>query len=313
VKKWKFDGGISAQYDEDNAAFKRYTVNSVDTLLNINKGFLNFLPSATIVYAIDSSQEIKFTYSKSVQSPWYSQLCDFIDKTNPFNWSVGNSRLEPTVFNNLYLGYSYTKETWNVNADVFYSITNDAISYLTVPVSDIITKTSPDNIAHNGSVGIELSSWVSINKKYDFNLSSSINQTYISSMDLNGNELKENNFGYNFKFNTNIHLSDNTTGTFYINYFSRVITFQGYNYNYINSSISLMHKFFNKKLLLTLGINNFLNNLVQRGSYYYYGGIEENTKQLSSTYEPTYFITLQYKFKQGDRETKDQSGGEESK
>jgi hypothetical protein len=74
-----------------------------------------------------------------------------------------------------------------------------------------------------------------------------------------------------------------------------------------------MHKFFNKKLLLTLGINNFLNNLVQRGSYYYYGGIKENTKQLSSTYEPTYFITLQYKFKQGDRETKDQSGGEESK
>ena len=89
--------------------------------------------------------------------------------------------------------------------------------------------------------------------------------------------LKENNFGYNFKFNTNIHISDKTTGTFYINYFSRVITFEGYNYNYINSSLSLTHKFFNKKLLLTLGVNNILNNLVKRGSYYNYGGIQENT------------------------------------
>jgi outer membrane receptor for ferrienterochelin and colicin len=305
VKKWKFDGGISAQYDEDNVVFKRFTVNSVDTLLNVNKGFLNFLPSATLVYALDSSQEIKFTYSKSVQSPWYSQLCDFIDKTNPFNWSVGNSNLIPAAYNNLYLGYLYTKETWNFNADVFYSITNNSISDLTVPVSDVITIATPENIAHNSSIGIELSSWVSLNKKYDFNFSSSINQTYISSLDQNRNELKESNFGYSFKFNTNIHLSDNTTGTFYVNYFSRVITFQGYNYNYINSSLSVIHKFFNKKLLLTAGVNNILNNLVKRGNYYNYGGIDENTTQFSSNYEPTYFITLQYKFKQGDRETKD--------
>ena len=161
-----------------------------DTLLNVNKGFLNFLPSATIVFSPDSLQEIKFTYSKSVAAPWYTQLCDFIDKTNPFNWAVGNSKLEPTVYNNLYLGYSYNKETWNINTDVFYSITNNDISYLTVPVSDVITITIPENIAHNSSVGIELSSWVSINKKYDFNFSSSINQTYISSIDLSGNESK---------------------------------------------------------------------------------------------------------------------------
>jgi hypothetical protein len=312
VKKWKFDGGVTGQFDKYVDQFKRYNINSVDTLLNINKYFTYLFPSATIVFSADSAEEIKFTYSKNVQSFWFNQLCNFIGKSNPYNWSVGNSALVPTAYNNLYLGYLYHKETWNFNTDVFYSITNNDVSNLTIPVSDIITITKPENVAHNSSLGVELSSWVSIYKKFDLNLSSSINQTYISSVDYYGIESKEKNFGYSFKFNTNIHISDKTTGTFYMNYFSRVITFEGYNYNYINSSISLTQKLLNKKLLLTIGVNNIFNNLAKRGRYYSYAGIQENTSQYSDMYVPTYFITLQYKFKQGDRETKEQAG-EESK
>ena len=305
VKKWKFDIGVSAQFDKNNVTFTRFNVDSEDTLLNVLRNYFHTWPSTTIVFSPDSSQEIKLTYTKSIRSLDYNQLCDFVDKTNQFSWSVGNSKLEPTSFNNFYLGYLYNKSTWNFNADLFYSLTNNAISNIVIPISDVITETIPENVAHNSSVGIELSSWISINKKYDFNLSSSINHTKLSAVDFNGNESKESNFGYNFKFNTNIHINDKTSGTFYVNYFSRAITLQGYKFNYVNSSLSLTRKFFDKKLLLTLGINNILNNLAQRGAYYNYAGIIRNTIQNSSIYIPTYFITLQYKFRQGDRETKD--------
>jgi hypothetical protein len=305
VKKWKFDAGISAEYDKNVIDFTRYTIDSHDTLLSVNKPYLNMLPSATIVYSPDSLQEIKFTYSKSVQTLWYNQLCDFIDKTNPFGWSVGNSKLKLAVYNNFYLGYAYNKETWNINTDIFYSITNNDISNLTIPVTDVITINMPENIAHNSSVGIELSSWVSINKKYDLNFSASVNHTEIRSSDLNGIGLKEKDYGYNFKFNADVHLSKKTIGTFYVNYFSRQIIFTGYNYDYFNSSFSLTHKFFENKFLVTLGVNDILDNLLKQGNYYNYAGFIQNTIQYSSSYIPTFFITLQYKFRQGDRGTKD--------
>ena len=305
IKKWKLDAGISGQYDKNKAEYSRYNNDSKDTLLTIDKYYLKLLPSATIVFSPDSLNEIKFTYSKSIQSLWYEQLCNFIDKSNPYNWSVGNSKLVPTAYNNFYFGYTYNKETWNINTDIFYSITNNDISYLNIPVTDVITETIPENISHNSSVGIELASWVSINKKYDLNFSSALNHTSISSPNLNETNLKEKDFGYNFKFNADIHLSEKTTGTFYINYFSRQIIFTGYNYDYINSSFSLTHKFFENKLMLTLGINNIFDDLLKHGNYYNYSGIIQNTIQYSSSYKPTYFITLQYKFRQGDRGTKE--------
>jgi len=308
VKKWKFDGGISAEYDKNKVDFTRFDIHSSDTLLKVNVDYLFWLPSATIVFSIDSIQEIKLTYSKSVQSIWYNQLCDFVNKESPRNWSSGNSKLKPTAYNNLYLGYTLNHQKWNINTDVFYSITNDDISYLTIPVNEVISITKPANIAHNSKVGVDISAWVSIKEKYDINLSSSINHTYIKTDDLNANGFKKKDFGYNVKLSTDVLFSKRTTGTFYVNYFSREITFEGYKYDYINSSLSVTQKFFDNKLLCTIGINNIFDDLINHGEYYNYGGISKTSFENNSDYKPAYFLTLQYKFRQGDRGTKDAGG-----
>ncbi len=308
LKKWKSDGGISAQYNKNTAEFTRYKISSEDTLLKVNKENFHILPSATIVFSLDSLEEIKFTYSRSIQSLWYGQLCDFVNKENPRNWSSGNSGLNPTAYNNFSLGYTFTKQKWNLSADVFYSTTNNDVSYLTIPVNDVIFITMPENISHKNSIGIELASYVSIKEKYDLNFSSSINHTDISTPELS-NGLKKKDFGFNVKFSADLLFSDKTIGTFYINYFSREITFEGYNYNYFNSSISLTQKFFENKLLITAGVNNIIDDLLKHGSYYSYGGFIQSSSENSSDYKPTYFITLQYKFRQGDRGTQEAGGG----
>ena len=203
------------------------------------------------------------------------------------------------------MGYTYNKQKWNFNADVFYSITNNEISYLTIPYNDVISITTPANISHNSSVGIELASWVSIKEKCDLNFSSSVNHTYIETSNLNDNGLKKKEFGFNVKFSSDIFFSEKTSCTFYINYFSREITFEGYKFDYINSSLSLTHKFFDNKLMLTIGINNVFDDFVKHGSSYNYSGFNKKTIETSSDYQPTYFFTLQYKFRQGDRGTKE--------
>jgi hypothetical protein len=314
LKKWKLDAGISAQYDNNNANYTRYPNGSNDTLLVIKKDYLKFLPSATIVYSLDSLEEFKITYSKSIESLWYDQLCDYIDKSGIYSWSVGNSKLKPVSYNNFYLGYSYSKNFWNFNADIFYSITSNAISYLTFPVTNVITLTIPENVAHNESSGIDLSSWISLKEKYDFNLSSSIYHTYINASGLKidtlgsslpNSSLKKKDYGFNVKFSADIKIGEKLSTSFYVNYFSREITFEGYNFDYVNSAISLTKKFFNRKLLLTIGVNNIFDNIMKHGSYYNYGGITRTTNDTMTKFIPTYFITMQYKFRQGDRGTKD--------
>jgi hypothetical protein len=308
LKKWKFDGGISFDYNKNVVDYTHFNIKSKDTLFHINKDYFYWWPTTTIIFLIDSLQEIKFSYSKSIQSVWYDQLCDFVDKERPRNWSSGNSELKPTAYHNFYIGYLFNKQKWNINLDLFYNITNDDISYLTIPYNDLISFTKPANIAHSNKIGFDISSWISIKEKYDINLSSSINHTYISTADINENEIKKKDFGYNVKLSTDILFNQKISGTFYINYFSREITFEGYKFDYINSSLSITYKFFDNKLLITSGINNLFDDLIDHGSYYNYGGINQTTIENSNYYQPTYFITLQYKFRQGDRGTKDTGG-----
>jgi len=125
---------------------------------------------------------------------------------------------------------------------------------------------------------------------------------------LNANGFKKKDFGYNVKLSTDVLFSKRTTGTFYVNYFSREITFEGYKYDYINSSLSVTQKFFDNKLLCTIGINNIFDDLINHGEYYNYGGISKTSFENNSDYKPAYFLTLQYKFRQGDRGTKDAGG-----
>ena len=304
MRKWKVDGGLSGRYNINDVEFTRFDLNSVDTLLEVKKEYLHFLPSATIVYSLDSLNEIKLTYSKSAESVWFSQLCDFIEKQNPRNWSSGNSSLKPTLYNNITLGFTHSKQKWNINADIFFSNTNNEVSYLTIPINDIISITTPANISKKNSLGIDLSSWVSIKEKCDINFSSSINHTLIESSQLADNGLKKKEFGYNMKLSTEIIINQKTSGTFYVNYFSREITFEGYNFDYFNSSVSLTRKFFNDKFLITLGVNNIFDDIIKHGNYSNYSGIIVETITKSSDYYPTYFATLKYIFKQGDRGTK---------
>lgn len=311
-RKWKFDGGLSLQYYKLIMEYTRYKENNQDTLLKINKDFLSFLPLATISYSLDSMQDLKLTFARTSQVPF--NLCDFIDKQNPRNWTSGNSKLKSVNFNNLYFGYSLNKETWNVSAEAFYSLTNNEIYDVQYPYSAVVILTMPENIAKKSSLGIDLSSWISLKNKYDFNFSSSIYHSSIDAstliekineMGLNENNLTSKDFGYNIKFSTDIKFNLKTSGMFYVNYYSREITFEGYKYGYFNSSINITRKFFNNKLLLTIGINNLLDDIVKHGEYSNYLEIKKTTTEISNTFKRTYFITLLYKFRQGDRDTKD--------
>ena len=316
--KWKIRGGISMQYYHEAADFKRYQLNNQDTIIHLNKVFLNLKPSCSITYVIDTLQEIKLSYNRTVDFPFYMQMCNFVDKSNLRNWFKGNSELMPISKHNIYLGYTYNTSVLNLSGEAFMNLSNNEIMIATYPVLSTEYMNTPVNVASKIALGIDLSAWVMINKNIDFTLSSSLSKTSINAESLvsklggallNVSDLKKENFGFNIQFNSNITINPTLSGMMYVNYFSREISIDGYIFDYINSSISLTQKFLQNKLIFTFGIRNPFDDFIKHGNYINYLGIDQTTIDNSINYKRNFFITLQYKFRQGDRGTKDYKVG----
>ncbi len=157
-----------------------------------------------------------------------------------------------------------------------------------------------------------------INKNIDFTLSSRLFKTSIDAgslitqpgiAELNSSRLKNENFGFNVQFNTDITFNSKLSGMIYVNYFSRNISIDGYTFDYINSSMSFTQKFLKNKLKLTCGIRNLFDDFIKHGNYTDYLGIIQTTIENAINYKRTFFITMQYKFRQEDRETRDYKVG----
>lgn len=314
LSKWKISGGISLKYDHENATFKRYLFSNADTLLYLNKDFISLLPTLTVSYTIDSIQEMKFTYSKTSEAPMYTDMCNFIDRSDPRNWIIGNSELNPVVYHNLYLSYSYNRDNLNLSTEGFFNITNNFTNWTTYPYSNIIYITTPINIATKSTLGIDLTAWYQPVKKIDFSLSSSLSHSYLDASFINSQlpnalkinaDVKRTDLKFDVKFNTNVQFCPSLNAMLFVNYISREITLEGYNYGYINSTASVTKKMFSDNLLITLGIHNIFDDLLKHGNEENYAGLIEKTLQTSTDYNRNFFISIQYKFKQGDRGTKD--------
>ncbi|MEI7597202.1 MAG: TonB-dependent receptor [Bacteroidota bacterium] len=309
-KKWKFDGGINMLLNTLDANYMRCLTNLKDTTISIRSEYTLFQPSATISYPIDSLQDIKISYTKTENTPDYYQLCEFIDKSSSRNWSVGNSNLKPVQFHNFYLGYSINKDAWNFSSEAFYSITNNEISNINYLYNEFISINKPVNIASKRNIGIDLSSWFLFKKKHDVNISGSLFHSIIEANSFANNyEVKKKNIGYNIKLSFNGKINKTTSYAMFVNYISKEITLNGYDYSYINSSINITKKLFNNKWYISLGIKNLFDDLTKNGSYTNYMGINQTTIEDATFQKRLFFIGIQYNLNKGDRGTKDYKVG----
>ncbi|GHT18083.1 TonB-dependent receptor [Bacteroidia bacterium] len=313
-KKWKFDAGLNLQGEWNDGQFVRYNASGNDTTLVVKNHYIRMLPSATIAFLPNEATEIKASFAKTAEFPYFLQLSDYVDKNNLYRWQSGNFALKPVDFYAMYLSYTYEVDKWNASAELFYNFTNNDIKNVSIPVNSLIFLTKPENIAKKSDVGIDLSAWYQITRKLNFTLSTSI---YHTNFDLNSltktaaqqglilPELTRRQFGYDIKYSMEYTLLKDIYTMFYVNYYSKELAFNGYEKGYVNSAFNVSKKFFNNKLRLTLSVNNIFSNFVKRGSYSNNFGVISNTFYGGTPYRYTYGISLQYDFNKGDRGTKD--------
>jgi hypothetical protein len=313
-KRWKFDAGLNLSGEFNNGQYLRFDLNESDTTLFINKKYFRLLPSATIAYLPNKTNEIKLSLAKTATFPDYTNLSDYVDKNNIFQWQSGNSTLKPVDFYSAYLAYNYDVDKWNASAELFYNFTNNDIKNVLIPVNSLIFLTKPENIAKTSNAGIDLSMWYKITNKLNFTLSASIYHTdfdlkslkeMAKQQNLTLPELTRKQYGYDIKYSMEYTLPKDIYTTFYVNYHSREVVYNGHTNSYVRSTLNVNKKLFDNKLRITLSLNNIFSNYVKRGSYSNDFGIISNTLYNGTPYKYTYGISLQYDFNKGDRGTKD--------
>jgi hypothetical protein len=313
LKKWKLDGGVNLKDNLIRGSYTRYNINVEDTVIPLNKNYFKILPSATIAYALSDTAELKLTLSQTSELPYFYQLSDYIDKNNLYSWKTGNSSLKPVDFYSAYLSYTYTIEKWNTSAEYFFNYTNNEVAHVSIPLTSLLTLSKPENLAKQSNTGVDLSLWVQVNSKFNFSISSSIFHTYYNTKflantaayyNLPAENLVKKQFGYNVKYSMEYKIKK-FYAMFYVNYFAKELTFDGYDKAWINSSFNISRKFLKDQFNVSLGINNIFDDLLEHGSYSNNFGIISDSKTTGSKYKRLYSISIKYVFRQGDRGTKD--------
>ncbi|MCF8320991.1 MAG: TonB-dependent receptor [Flavobacterium sp.] len=110
--------------------------------LNLNTNKIDFLPSANLIYSINKSQNLRLSYSKTLNRPEYRELAPFgfYDFTNQF-FTQGNADLKRATVENYDLRYeiypskgqmftvSYFMKNFKDPIEVIQQVNNRTISY----------------------------------------------------------------------------------------------------------------------------------------------------------------------------------------
>ena len=312
IKKWKIDGGINFIDYRIDGNFKRYKEDFQDTTIRLNKNYFKIQPSVTVAFELNKNADIKLTISQYSNLPNFNKLSDYVDKKDLFNWYSGNSELKAVDIYSLYLGYNFNLEDIHASAECFYNYTNNDVAEVSIPLTSQLVLTRPENVAQVSNVGLDLSTWLRLNKNFNCSISSTLffllydNSNFNKSMEehgINSQTITNKEFGINAKFNVEYKFNEYYT-MFYLNYYSKRLTFDGFYSPWVNSSINASRKFWNKKLSVSIGINNIFDDILTHSSYSNSFRITSNSSTSSSQYKRLFVFSLQYTFKKGDRGTK---------
>jgi len=99
-------------------------------------------PFLLIRHHINKSRDIAFSVNRRITRPAYPQLNPFINVIDQMTYETGNKDLEPEILDKIELNYTLIKEKFQLRTNVFYSITKNFItqvSMLSFPDKLILT------------------------------------------------------------------------------------------------------------------------------------------------------------------------------
>jgi outer membrane receptor protein involved in Fe transport len=125
MKKIYYKIGARVEYNTSELVQK-------STNENINKKYLFPFPFLLLKYPISSTQNIALSLTRRVTRPIYSQLNPYIIVIDQITYETGNQHLIPEISDKLELNHSWVKDKVQIRSNLYYGITNDFITQVSL-------------------------------------------------------------------------------------------------------------------------------------------------------------------------------------
>lgn len=172
--KWNGRAGVRYEYSYLSAKFADNAEKNFGSSLN------DFVPNASVMFAINDFNSLKFSYSSRINRPGISYL-DPTVIVSPTSESSGNPYLESAYYNSLSLNYSLIKQRFSVDLTAGYDFANNTIAqyqYVKEDNGNPIYVSTYGNIGHTKAFTLSAFAQWSITTKTSIMLNASGGYTH---------------------------------------------------------------------------------------------------------------------------------------
>lgn len=251
IAKYSFKAGARYEGSYINAS---YTEKTIDKTFNSN--FTDIVPYLTLSYNLNDISSIKIAYTQRLQRPKIWQLNPYIYDQNPILIYYGNPKLRTEKVNYIDLGYNYFSSKFSADISLFTRLNNNAVQTLIKTEPTGIQSQTYGNTGKNNVYGITIYSSYTPTPSFSVNTDFGTEYYILTGTTAAGSLLKKT--GWTSYVNGNIKwtfLSSFTLSGFGFFNTGWVSLYNKGNQLFHNG-ISLRKDFLDKKLALTIALNN---------------------------------------------------------
>ncbi|MCX6214505.1 TonB-dependent receptor [Spirosoma sp.] len=295
-RKWNLTAGARLEHTTISGDF-------ISTKTAFNSQYQNLIPSFTLAKTLRDKHTFKVSYTQRISRPLIWYLNPFRNSSDPNNIQTGNPFLNPELTHATELSYStFGKEGSSFNAALFWRQTNNAIEWLSTVNPQGVALTTPQNIGRNASYGANMNLTLQPSKQLNATISTDLTYVDLTSLALNQ---RTNGWVWSVSPNVSYKLPKDLTiqANGYVG--SGWISLQSRNSGWYYYGLSAKKELMDKKMTLTLNVNNPFNRSVRiTGDQFAPSFTAQNTSMFVNR---SVRLTLSYKFGQMS------SGGKQSK
>ena len=249
-----------------------YTTVGINSPNTIIPAYGTLVPSVVLSHDIDKNQSVKFAYGKRIERPEYRELNPFINLSDPYNITTGNTLLKPEIGNNFELGYS---RTFAKGGNIYLSLierfnTHDVKQVTTFYPTYLIGDSTYSNVSvtNNQNIGEEYNTGISASGSYPvtskLNLRGNLMVTHRYTVSNIG--IGDQSSGVRVRFNMNATYQLNKTLVFELFgfYSSPVQNIQGKTPQFFIYNFALRKLFWDKKASFGFTATNPFNKYVRQ-------------------------------------------------
>jgi hypothetical protein len=242
--KWRIITGIQAEQTVSNFQFIKG--NSADA----NNSYINFLPNITLRKEFNKEFNMSWVYRETIRRPGITELNPNVDYSDPYNIRFGNPLIKPTLNDNYDFNLSYVKPKFNINANAGFNHIKHVFNAVRTLIDYGKTQTTYQNISNQDEISGSIWTGITIAKGFKINLSGGFIYYKYSDKEKQlfhyvDGATEYATLNYSYAINSLTMIEANNKYGSYINP-------QGKSRSNVNMSLSLMHKFFNKKLIVSV-------------------------------------------------------------